>query len=199
MQVLPGSLLQVSGDFELGPGLYRLNGCIYSSRVGTISTTALQDGKQLIQVVSPRGANYTLLPTIGQTILGTVTRLTTRYVGIDISVLDTVPPVYLEEPFKGTLRSQDIWPPEDKEAPQQMNLAFRPGDLVRARIIGMGDASAGFLLSTAVEDSLGVVFARCAASDEPLVPISWNEMICSKTGIKENRKPAKPMCTNADQ
>jgi exosome complex component CSL4 len=187
MQVLPGSLLQVSGDVELGEGLYRRNGCIYASRVGTVTTV---DNK-LLQVTSSR-TNHSLLPSIGQTIIGTVTRLTTRYVGIDISVLETNPPVYLEEPFKGTLRGQDIWPIEDKEAPTQMNMAMRPGDLVRARIIGVGDASAGFLLSTAVEETLGVVFSRCASTGEPLVPVSWNEMVCSKTGIKEHRKPAKP-------
>ena len=56
----------------------------------------------------------------------------------------------------------------------------------------MGDASAGFLLSTGVEQTLGVVHAKAAVSGEPLVPVSWNEMICPKTGAKEPRKPAKP-------
>jgi exosome complex component CSL4 len=191
MQVVPGTLVQLTGC-DLGEGLYKRDGHIYASRLGTLTVTPI-DNRQVASVVSRCGSNNTLIPSIGQTILGTVTRITTRYTGIDINVLEGPSgAVYFEEPFKGTLRAQDIWPSEDKDAPTQMYFAFRPGDLVRARIIGVGDASAGFLLSTAIEESLGVVFARCAASGEPLVPISWNEMMCAKTGIKEPRKPAKP-------
>lgn len=205
MQVLPGSLVQVSGRVELGDGLYRHDNQIRASRLGTIrveegvvaAATAGEEptAASVARVESStRGAVHSLLPSIGQYVLGTVSRLNPRYAALDICVLETAGGrgVYLEEPFRGTIRSQDIWPPEDKEAPTQLYMAFRPGDLVRAKIIGVGEASAGFLLSTAVEDSLGVLFARCAASGEPLVAASWNEMICSRTGVREPRKPAKP-------
>lgn len=190
--VLPGTLLNVSGDAVLGEGLYARNGCIYASRVGTLTSSTIE-GQTLLSIKSVHRPNLSVVPQIGQAIIGTVTRLTTRYASIDISVLEfSTKSIYLQEPFKGTLRSQDIWPSDDKDAPQTLNLAVRPGDLVRARIIGVGDASAGFLLSVAVEETLGVVFAKCAATGEPLVPISWNEMLCPKSGIKEPRKPAKP-------
>lgn len=212
MQVLPGSLVQVSGRVELGDGLYRRDNQIRASRLGTIrveegtvaaATATAASGEERVATSvarvesSTRGAVHSLLPSIGQYVLGTVSRLSPRYAALDICVLETPTTaggrgVYLEEPFRGTIRSQDIWPPEDKEAPTQLYMAFRPGDLVRAKIIGVGEASAGFLLSTAVEDTLGVLFARCAASGEPLVAASWNEMICSRTGIREPRKPAKP-------
>lgn len=191
MNVVPGTLLQVTGNVELGDGVYKREGRIYASRVGAVKTTG-----NIVSVHSQNASTHALIPSIGQTILGTVTRLTSKYVGVDISVIEsstsTEKSTYLEEPFKGTLRSQDIWPADDKEAPQQINYSFRPGDLVRARIIGVGDASAGFLVSTSVDDELGVVFARCAATGEPLVPISWNEMLCPVSGIKEPRKAAKP-------
>lgn len=188
MNVLPGTLLPLNG--EAGEGVYKLNGSLYSSRVGIV-----EEREGTIRVTSPHHhpSSTLLLPQIGQTIIGTVTKLTSRYVGVDISVLEgPIRATHLQEPFKGTLRSQDVWPADDKEAPTQLNLAYRPGDLIRARIIGMGDASAGFLLSTALEETLGVIFARCTATGEPLVPSSWNEMICCKSGIKEARKPAKP-------
>ena len=73
-----------------------------------------------------------------------------------------------------------------------MATCFRPGDLVRAKIIGVGDASSGFLLSTATSPTHGVVFARCAASGQALVPVAWNQMVCSQTGLKEPRKAARP-------
>lgn len=204
-QVVPGTLLQISGEFQLGDGLYERDGCIYASRTGILQASTLPDGSHQIQVLSTTtrpsasGAvalsSQALLPQIGQVVLGTVLRLSSRYATIDIRVLEgasDATAVYLEDPFKGTLRQQDIWPIEEKEAPSQIYMALRPGDLVRAKIIGIGDASAGFLLSIAEDPSLGVVFAKCAATGEPLVPISWKEMMCSKSGLKEPRKPAKP-------
>lgn len=80
---------------------------------------------------------------------------------------------------------------DEKEVPQ-IPLAFRPGDLIRAKILGIGDAAAGFLLSTSLDPRYGVVFARGAASGEPLVPVAWNQMVCSKTGARETRKAARP-------
>lgn len=195
----PGTLVPIGSGVKLGEGLYERHGQTYASRVGLlrIATSSTEPATQVASIESHTlGARHALLPQIGQTVVGTITRIASRYVSIDIQVLEDERPggraAYLEEPFKGTIRSQDIWPADDKDAPTQLYLAFRPGDLVRGRIIGVGDASAGFLVSTGVEATLGVVFAKCAASGEPMVAVSWNEMMCSKTGTKEPRKPAKP-------
>ena len=66
---------------------------------------------------------------------------------------------------------------------------FRPGDVVRARVLSLGDARS-FYLSTAADD-LGVVFARGEASGEPLVAESEQRMRCPSTGAVEKRKVAR--------
>jgi exosome complex RNA-binding protein Csl4 len=58
--------------------------------------------------------------------------------------------------------------------------------------MGVGDAQAGFLLSTGIDPRLGVVFARSAATAEPMVPAAWNAMLCPATGRREPRKCALP-------
>lgn len=201
---VPGTQVPLGANVKLGEGLYERHGQIYASRVGVLAVKpSTTEPNSLVASIESHtlGARHALLPHIGQSIIGTVTRITSRYVGIDIQVLESEHSegrsAYLEEPFKGTIRSQDVWPADDKDAPTQLYLAFRPGDLVRARIIGVGDASAGFLVSTAAEATFGVIFARCSASGEPMVAVSWNEMMCSKTGAKEPRKPAKPSSLSA--
>ena len=67
---------------------------------------------------------------------------------------------------------------------------FRPGDVVLCRIVSLGD-SRRYHLSTA-EPELGVVRAICASSGVKMVPISWKEMQCPETKVKELRKCAKP-------
>ncbi|CAJ0647757.1 3750_t:CDS:2 [Entrophospora sp. SA101] len=64
--------------------------------------------------------------------------------------------------------------------------SFRPGDIVRAEI-SLGDARS-YTLSTA-KNELGVIYAQSA----PMIPKSWQEMICTKTKIIELRKCAKPI------
>ncbi|KAF2306965.1 hypothetical protein GH714_022852 [Hevea brasiliensis] len=66
-----------------------------------------------------------------------------------------------------------------------MHLSFRPGDIVRALVLSLGDARA-YHLSTA-KNELGVVSAESTAG-ATMVPISWTEMQCSLTGQIERRK-----------
>merc|ERR1712194_948272 len=80
----------------------------------------------------------------------------------------------LSEQFRGVIRKQDIRFFEvDK-----LNItdSFRVGDFVRAQVLALGDARS-YILSTALSDELGVIFARSEAGT-PLVPISWQYMKC---------------------
>lgn len=71
-----------------------------------------------------------------------------------------------------------------------MNECFLPGDRVLARMISLGD-SRTVLLSTA-EDNLGVVFASSKESGKLMIPLSFDEMLCLQSGLKEKRIVAKP-------
>jgi exosome complex component CSL4 len=67
--------------------------------------------------------------------------------------------------------------------------SFRPGDIIRAQVISLGDARS-YYLSTA-QNELGVIFAKSIAG-ETMIPVSWQEMQCPKTKVIEYRKCAKP-------
>jgi exosome complex component CSL4 len=67
--------------------------------------------------------------------------------------------------------------------------SFRPGDIIKAEVISLGDARSYFL-STA-KNELGVIFATSVAG-ATMIPISWQEMQCPKTKTIELRKCAKP-------
>lgn len=66
--------------------------------------------------------------------------------------------------------------------------SFRPGDVLRASVISIGDKNS-YYLSTA-KNEFGVIFATSIAG-ATMVPISWDMMQCPKTQMKEYRKVAK--------
>lgn len=95
----------------------------------------------------------------------------------------------LGESFKGIIRSQDVRS-TDRDKVKIID-SFRPGDIVRANIISLGDGS-NYYLSTAKND-LGVVFAKSeGGSGDSMYPIDWQHMIDRSTGVIEARKCAKP-------
>lgn len=61
----------------------------------------------------------------------------------------------LKEPFKGTIRKEDVRATEKDKV--EMYKSFRPGDIVLARVLTLHTQT--YLLSTA-ENELGVIFAK---------------------------------------
>lgn len=190
--VLPGQkVAETNSNLKLGHGIYEKDGYLIASLPGTL----IQSSGNVLSVQSSPSSNphkklhTQVIPVIGQDIIGRIVKITSKYAGVDILSVDGELP--LMEPIKGTIRTQDIVEVEEKEIPP-VHLAFRPGDLVRARMIGIGDPSAGYLLSTGLTPHLGVIYGKSAAAGASLMPYAWNEMICSQTGIKEKRKCAKP-------
>ena len=192
--VVPGQEIQ-AGKLTVGDGAFYdvEQDCVRAARLGKL----VKDASGLLQVhtLTPK---CTRIPQVGDVILGRCTRITQRFAGIDIDALlyttDLTSPCYipLVTPLKGTIRQQDIYAVEELET-AQVPQCFRPGDVVRAKVIGRGDASAGLLLSTGLDVSLGVVQATSASSSGvPMQVLSWNEMLDPVTGLKEKRKCAKP-------
>ncbi|KAF5829723.1 hypothetical protein DUNSADRAFT_15570 [Dunaliella salina] len=97
----------------------------------------------------------------------------------------------LSQEFKGTIRQQDVRATEiDKVV---MYDCFRPGDVVRAEVVSLGDARS-YYLSTA-KNELGVVWAK-SVSGYPMIPASWTTMTCPETMAVEKRKVAKVLETD---
>eukprot|EP00941_MAST-03F_sp_MAST-3F-sp1_P002958 g2958.t1 len=92
----------------------------------------------------------------------------------------------LSSTFSGVIRRLDIRRVEVDKV--KIYESFRPGDIVRAQIISLGD-SRSYYLSTA-KPQLGVINATSQSGGQ-LQPVSYQEMKCSITGQKERRKVAK--------
>ncbi|AGO10258.1 AaceriABL199Wp [[Ashbya] aceris (nom. inval.)] len=98
-------------------------------------------------------------------------------------------PSDLGETFRGIIRSQDVRATNRDQV--KMVEAFRPGDIVRAQVLSLGDGS-NYYLSTARND-LGVVFARASNGAGGLMyAVDWHTMVAPSTGVTELRKCAKP-------
>lgn len=123
------------------------------------------------------------VPEPGCVVIARVTKVMAKMASADIMC---VGPKSVREKFTGIIRQQDVRATEIDKV--DMHLSFRPGDIVRAQVLSLGDARA-YYLSTA-KNELGVVSAESTAG-ATLVPISWTEMQCSLTGQIEQRKVAK--------
>lgn len=91
------------------------------------------------------------------------------------------------EGFGGIIRLQDVRATERDKV--KITTSFKPGDIVRASVISLGDGT-NYYLSTG-QNELGVIFAKSEAG-EHMYPIDWQTMKCALTGQTEERKCAKP-------
>lgn len=97
-------------------------------------------------------------------------------------------PVDVGEAFRGIIRTQDVRSTERDKV--KIVDCFKPGDVVRALVLSLGDGS-NYYLTTARND-LGVVFAKSeGGAGEQMLAIDWETMVCERTGVTEKRKCAK--------
>ncbi|KAI1821994.1 hypothetical protein F4861DRAFT_541420 [Xylaria intraflava] len=212
--VVPGDLLGPCSKFNAGAGTYIHNSSLYSSLVGTVSIThpekvpgpakrlhriaALNtsspslpaDTLPTISVFPPSSSitehrhNREVLPEVGNVVLCRVTRITPREATVAILVVgDAV----LSAQWQGLVRVQDVRATEKDRV--KLYESFRPGDIVRAQVISLGD-QANYYLSTA-SNHLGVIMATSEAGNT-MYPVSWKEYKDPETGLSESRKVAKP-------
>ena len=129
------------------------------------------------------------LPEIDSEVLATVVRLNSKQATLNLDVIDGVPCTNNSQDsnFQGILRSQDVRQ-TDKDRVKMYN-CVRPGDIVRAVIISLGDAR-NYYLSTA-KNEYGVVFATSQDGNQ-MIPVDWETMKDEHTGNTERRKCAKP-------
>jgi exosome complex component CSL4 len=65
----------------------------------------------------------------------------------------------------------------------------QPGDIILARVLGMGDVQTSYLLSVA-ENELGVTNA-CGENGERLLPTNSHTVVSARSGHSEERKCAQ--------
>jgi len=195
---MPGALLGSSDEIRKGAGTYEKDGRVYGSVLGVESRTAAaegdEDNRPTVSVTHWRRkpsngttANGTTVPVVGQSVMGRVTRITAGVANVDIICVDQrVLPV----PSAGIIRVEDVFPADVDHSAVQMTNCFRPGDVVRARIMAMGDTRQYYLTAAAAD--LGVAWTRDPAG-EILLPVAWDQVASPVSGSAQARKAAKPL------
>lgn len=103
------------------------------------------------------------------------------------NVMAGAQPMDIGEAYRAIIRSQDVRSTERDKV--KIVECFKPGDLVKAVVLSLGDGS-NYYLTTARND-LGVVFAKSeGGAGDLMVAIDWETMVCEKTGVVEKRKCA---------
>ncbi|PHH81898.1 hypothetical protein CDD82_7589 [Ophiocordyceps australis] len=198
---IPGDVLGPVSRYASGPGTHVYQGNVVSSLMGKVETTppcqtpgpakrlnkitaAIADQQRSIVSVSRRPHGNQLLPEVGNVVLARVTRLMPKQA---IVAIQQIGGTVLHTEWQGVIRVQDVRATEkDKVKIQE---SFKPGDIVKAQVISLGD-QANYYLSTA-SNELGVIMAMSEAGND-MVPISWKEFIDPETRLSEQRKVAKP-------
>lgn len=181
--VLPGESICPISEFNLGEGTYAREDFICSALVGYVQIVNATSVGQASTITVMRGSEQTCVPKSGDIVTVKVMKINARLASVDILCVGQR---VLEESFAGIIRQQDVRATEVDKV--EILSSFRPGDIVRAEVVSLGD-SRSYYLSTA-KNELGVVSAKSVAGAQ-LVPVSWQEMQCPATLTKEYRKVAK--------
>lgn len=192
-KVFPGQDLGPASKYASGPGTSVYHDRIHSALVGTPIYLESPGQKTMISVQHKNRGNQTgsqggvaqsnLLPEVGSIVLARITRISRLQANAQIIVTGETA---LSEDFQGVIRIADVRATEKDKV--RVHASFRPGDIVRAEVISLGDQSS-YYLSTA-RNELGVLFAWNEVG-EMMYPSSWNEMR-TEGGSIEERKVAKP-------
>ncbi|ACI64139.1 predicted protein [Thalassiosira pseudonana CCMP1335] len=194
-----------------GKGTYVRQGQLVASLLGTLCAHHQADGDEERWIISIEPeqkkqrsqSSYVknssnICPQVGDVVLGRVTRVVRpSHAMVDIIAIvpeqtttsnNNTPFIQpLHEPYSGTLRQNEIRPNSSLEI--EISECIRPSDVILARVHASGEKD--YILTTA-EAELGVIQAVCESSGREMVPVSWKEMECNVTGVKEGRKVAKP-------
>ncbi|KAE9976969.1 hypothetical protein BLS_001744 [Venturia inaequalis] len=196
---LPGQVLAPSSKFSPGPGTHLAPAGITSSLLGPPTTkknTTTPKAHKILSIQAPLSTAVT--PTVGAHVYARITRL--DRVQARCEIITVAPPSSSSSssetnntghvcatPLRAILRSQDVRATEKDKV--KLAECFRVGDVVRAVVVGLGDQT-GYYVSTAGNE-FGVVLCWSDAGNL-CVPVSWNEVLDQKTGVREGRKVAKP-------
>ncbi len=136
-------------------------------------------------VEPPAGRSTTAVPAEGDVVMARVRSVGDRQAELVVLVIGETGRA-LRAPLRGVVRREDIRATDIDRV--VMLQSVRPGDVVRAKVLSLGDRRSLFL-STA-EPSLGVVWAKSRAG-HVMVPAAHDSMRCPVTGEDERRKVAR--------
>ena len=160
--------------YTAGEGATVCGTWIVSTLVGYKAVSATK-----VVSVARKGASDSLTPQVGDIVLVRITKVEPKTAKARLLTIGETP--VRGSGFGAMIRMQDV----RTTLVTEMYKCFRPGDVVRAQVLSLGDKR-HFYLSTQRND-LGVVGAKCAVSGQAMVAASWETMKCPVTGtIGEN-------------
>lgn len=174
--VIPGTTVGKLTDGGAGVGTIIVDDRIVATRLGQVGKDDL--GAFVVEAARPPAA----VPALDDIVLCRVQRINARLANVDIV---SIGERALPYDFSGVIRKENVRATEIDKL--EMHECFRPGDLVRAKVVSLGDARSYFLSTDGME--FGVVYATSDDGTE-LVPLSWDQMQCPVTGQIEKRKVA---------
>ncbi|THV64271.1 hypothetical protein D6C78_09497 [Aureobasidium pullulans] len=189
---LPGDSLAQTSTHTPSTGSHVFASTIHASLAGPVTSSA--PSKKVTPAISVASSSSTstsytaALPSVGDIILGRITRTNPRQATLDILALGPTGTLVLREPFSAIIRQQDIRATEIDKV--KVNESFRVGDIVRGVVISLGDERSYF--ASTAKNEFGVVLA-VSEGGEQMVPVSWREMREVHGGKTELRKVAKPV------
>jgi len=209
--VVPGDRLGTIRQVRPGIGTFVKGGHIYACLLGRVTLRSVENSENEMDAEVDNNNNAQQLNyvccirsskppataqvlKVGQRVVGKISRITPQNALVEIRVAEGVGPIRLPY-YEGAIRLEDVRSfslGKKEETVAVLADCFRPGDLVSCRIISMGDSRRYFL--TTAETELGVV--RAERKGIPMIPVSWKEMECPETGVREPRKCAKPLVLN---
>ncbi|KAG2441178.1 hypothetical protein HXX76_004030 [Chlamydomonas incerta] len=182
--VCVGDRLGATDTYAAGEGVFVRDGFVIASVVGfqRLEAPPAAGEKPTIHVASRD--TLPLVPKPGDIVTVKISRVAQTAAH---ALIMCVGRQALSTEFKGVIRQQDVRSTEIDRV--VIYDCFRPGDIVRAEVVSLGDARS-YYLSTA-KNELGVVYARSATAGVAMVPTSWVTMQCPETQAVEKRKVAK--------
>ena len=188
--VCPGDRLRFAEEFAAGRGTYVRDQHVVAAVVGETRVVPAADGssdsRPVVEVVRRTtgggagavgsggggGSEHvggSLIPQVGDVVFAKITRINPRLCNAEIVCVNGKA---VEDKFAGVIRTQDVRATEADKV--DIYDCFLPSDVVRAKVISLGDTRS-YYLSTA-ENELGVVQAKSPFTGEAMVPVSWQEM-----------------------
>ncbi|KAG7939506.1 hypothetical protein KL934_000440 [Ogataea polymorpha] len=165
--------------------------CIVATTLGSVHFIT-NDNTSTVSVQSSGAKIANFTPSENDVVIAKVTKISSNKVHLDILHVQDAS-IHLSnlllndygENFKAVIRSTDIRSTDRDKV--KVGECFRPGDIVKALVISLGDGI-NYYLSTARND-LGVIHAR-SKSGKLLYPLDWETMVVPETGELEPRKCA---------
>ena len=141
-KVAPGDNIGNAKRIIAGKGCYVRGSSVYASVVGTLTLSPQKDGDKKLHeasIILEKGRQYasSQVLTIGSKVLCKVLRIVTNMATVEIVAAEEIGS--LREHHSGIIRKEDVRVGVTEEV--QIFESFRPGDVVIAKIISLGDVT----------------------------------------------------------